>query len=341
MTASSATTDSPTVPKPLYCDPVMDGATDPTLIWNRAEQTWWMFYTARRATSPPADDVAWVHGSDIGIASSADGGTTWAYRGTAMGLATSPGQHTYWAPEVIDDGMAYHMYLTCIDGVPSSWEGHPRTIRHYSSDDLLHWRYESDLELSSDRVIDACVHRMSSGSWRMWFKDEAHSSHTYAADSDDLHQWTVVGPAVTVSSHEGPNVFALGGCFWMIVDEWAGQRVLRSEDLMTWVAQDRILDGSGRGDDDSGPGFHADVVVVGDDAFVFYFTHPGRAPGADNHQAAYQARRSAIQVARARVVDGRLACDRDEALRGPLLPLGGPSAASSGSPVPRRGLRAD
>ena len=36
-------------PAPLYCDPVHDGAADPTLIWNRDEKCWWMLYTNRRA----------------------------------------------------------------------------------------------------------------------------------------------------------------------------------------------------------------------------------------------------------------------------------------------------
>ncbi|MEH3075681.1 MAG: hypothetical protein PGN11_03240 [Quadrisphaera sp.] len=322
------------VPKPLFRDPVWDGASDPTLIWNRAERTWWMFYTARRATSALSDDVAWVHGSDIGMATSADGGATWVYRGTARGLATSPGRHTYWAPEVIDDGSTYHMYLTCIDGVPSTWEGHPRTIRHYTSDDLWHWRYESDLVLSSDRVIDACVHGLPGGGYRLWYKDEAHGSHTYAADSDDLHHWRVLGPAVTVSEHEGPNVFELGGYYWMIVDEWNGQRVLRSNDLTTWREQGRLLQDSGAGDDDVGPGYHADVVVAGEEAYVFYFTHPQRPPSAGHEERSHESRRSSLQVARVRVHDDTLLCDRDEVLIAPMLRPGAGGILTEVAPVP-------
>ncbi|MBM3311967.1 MAG: glycosyl hydrolase, partial [Candidatus Aminicenantes bacterium] len=76
-----------TPPAPLYRDPVFDGAADPSLIWNDAERAWWVFYTNRRANAPDAQDgVRWCHGTDIGIASSADGGLTWTYRGTAQGL---------------------------------------------------------------------------------------------------------------------------------------------------------------------------------------------------------------------------------------------------------------
>ena len=56
----------------LYRDPVFDGATDPMVIFNRAERTWWMLYTSRRTTAPGAG-VAWVHGTDIGVASLMDG----------------------------------------------------------------------------------------------------------------------------------------------------------------------------------------------------------------------------------------------------------------------------
>ena len=57
---------------PLYRDPIYDGAADPVVIWNREAKEWWMIYTNRRAT---AEDrrFAWVHGTDLGVASSKDG----------------------------------------------------------------------------------------------------------------------------------------------------------------------------------------------------------------------------------------------------------------------------
>ncbi len=33
--------------KPLFRDPVFDGAADPVVIWNRQERTWFLFYTNR------------------------------------------------------------------------------------------------------------------------------------------------------------------------------------------------------------------------------------------------------------------------------------------------------
>lgn len=50
-------------PKPLFRDPVYDGAADPTIIWNRGEKKWFMFYTNRRATDTINGGVSWVHGT--------------------------------------------------------------------------------------------------------------------------------------------------------------------------------------------------------------------------------------------------------------------------------------
>ena len=86
----------------------------------------------------------------------------------------------------------------------------------------------------------------------------------------------------------------------MLTDEWAGLRVHRSADLRTWEPHHRILAESGPGEDDGGNGLHADVVVVGDDAFVFYFTHPGRRPGEQPRDSLYP-HRSCRQAARERL----------------------------------------
>lgn len=315
----------PTAPAPLFRDPVHDGATDPTLVFNHAEGTWWMVYTQRRADAPPLPGVEWVHGTDLGVASSADRGRTWVYRGTVQGLDTSWGRHTYWAPEILHHDGVYHMYVSYIEGVPDRWAGHERTVRHYTSTDLAHWSFRSTLALSSRFVIDACVAPRPGGGWRLWYKDEAHGAHTWCADSPDLHTWTVVGPAVTHRAHEGPNVFRLGGHWWMLVDEWQGQRVLRSDDQDTWHVQGLVLDVPGTRPDDAGNGLHADVVVTGtDEASVFYFTHPDRVgPDGAVPDDAYPARRSSVQVARLHVVDGTLVCHRDAPLTTPVLPARG------------------
>ncbi len=299
------------MPAPLFRDPVHDGAADPVAIWNRQAEEWWLVYTNRRANAPAAG-VAWVHGTDLGVASSPDGGKTWAYRGVLAGLDIEWGRNTFWAPEIVWHGDRYHMYVSYITGVPDRWAGHARLILHYTSPDLLAWTYVSTLPLSSDRVIDACVFPLPAGGFRLWYKDEANGSHTYAADSPDLYDWTVIGPVITGRGHEGPNVFAYQGAYWMIVDEWRGQGVYRSDDLAHWARNGLVLDQPGTRPDDATIGLHADVVVQGDDAYVFYFTHPGRVAGAEGDT--YETRRSSLQVARLGVRDGVLVCDRDAPL---------------------------
>ncbi|MCM3626083.1 hypothetical protein M3194_01720 [Paenibacillus glycanilyticus] len=58
--------------------------------------------------------------------------------------------------------------------------------------------------------------------------------------------------------------------------EWRGQGVYRSDDLDNCERNGMILDTPGVRQDDGWIGHHADVVVSGEEAFVFYFTHPGR-----------------------------------------------------------------
>ena len=306
-------------PAPLYRDPVFDGAADPSLIWNDQERAWWMFYTNRRANAPDAQDgVRWCHGTDIGIASSADGGLTWTHRGTAKGLEFEPGRNTFWAPCLLEHGRVFHMFLAYVRGVPADWSG-DRHIVHYTSRNLVDWKNEGIIPLSSDRVIDAFVYAKPSGGWRMWYKDEANGSHIYAADSEDLFKWTVAGPVITGKSQEGAAVFWWRGSYWMLVDRWQGMGVLRSGDLANWTEQPAtILGVPGNRPDDGDIGRHGEVVVQGPEAYIFYFTHPA---GPKAHQKPGK-HRSSLQVARLELKDGLLVCDRDAPF---ALELGPPS----------------
>ena len=174
-------------PAPLFRDPVHDGAADATLVWNRAEQCWWMLYTNRRADADDEKGVKWVHGTDIGIASTPDGGATWNYRGIARGLEfeTNGTRNTFWAPEVVDFGGKYHAFISYVRGVPETWKG-TRDILHYTSTNLLDWKFESIVVPGS---IDACVHRLPDGRWRMWFKNEQKKIRGTVLDSEDLYTW--------------------------------------------------------------------------------------------------------------------------------------------------------
>lgn len=166
---------------PLFRDPIHDGAADPVVVWNRARKTWWMFYTNRRADLDDNSGVTWVHGTRIGIAESSDGGAHWHYVSEADIPVAQP-DYTLWAPEVIDVGGTYHMFLTVVPGTFTDWK-HLRRIQHLTSKDLLHWTPLADANLQSESTIDACVFRLPDGNWRLWYKNEADSSKVYFSDS--------------------------------------------------------------------------------------------------------------------------------------------------------------
>lgn len=307
-------------PQPLFRDPICDGAADPVVVWNPHTRTWWMFYTNRRANVPGLSGVAWVHGTRIGIAESRDDGTTWTYRGTAAielpaDVGGPPETATHWAPEIVTapDG-THHLFLTVVPGVFEDWQ-HPRRIVHLTSTDLLHWHYRSTLALASDRVIDAGVHRLPDGTWRLWYNNERDRKSIYYADSPDLFTWTDRGKCTGVGERpgEGPFVFSWRGRHWMLVDLWRGLGVYRSDDFEHWTAQaENLLAQPGRGRDDGVNGGHPCVVVNGDRAFLFYFTHPGRAGTIKpEDKDSLALRRSSIQVVELHEKDGLLSCDRD------------------------------
>ncbi len=298
---------------PLFRDPIYDGAADPTIIWNPFEKAWWLFYTCRRAISP-GTGVAFMHGTDIGIASSEDGGKTWCYRGIAQGLEYEPGRNTYWAPEVIEHDGIFHMYVTFVRGIPDSWEGYSRAILHYTSKNLWDWEFQSKLKLSSDRVIDACVIHLNDDRWKMWYKNEADHSYSYTAYSNDLYHWTNGEAEITDCPHEGTNVFRFKNKYWMVTDCWEGLGVYVSQDAYNWKRCSNILDEPGSRPDDGTIGNHADVLVCNGRAYIFYFTHPEvskderKAPG---FLWEYKSKRSSLQVAELIYKNGELSCDRN------------------------------
>jgi sucrose-6-phosphate hydrolase SacC (GH32 family) len=295
--------------KPLYRDPVYDGAADPVLVWNRQEAKWWIFYTNRRANAPRLPGVSWVHGTRIGIAESADGGATWKYRGTAQ-LPVGGDEDTHWAPDIVFHEGVYHMFLTFVPGTHEDWSGQRRIV-HLTSSDLVTWKNVGQLPFASDRVLDASVLQMADGTWRMWYNDEKAGKTIFLADSPDLMTWTDRGRAIA-DRGEGPKAFRWRGAYWLIVDRWQdGLAVYRSTDATSWTRQaETLLVAPGTGEDDKVHGGHADVVVSGDRAYLFYFTHPGRRPDAPKTDT--EQRRSSIQVVELKHKDGQLTCDRNE-----------------------------
>jgi len=302
-------------PAPLFRDPIYDGAADPVFVWNKLEKNWWILYTARRANQE-ANDVAFCYGTNIGIASSDDHGQTWAFRGY-LDLNFEKGTNTFWAPDVIYNKGTYHMFVVYIRGVYNHWGGNAHIV-HYTSKNLWDWKYQGPLKGTSDKVIDATVFQMKDGNFRLWYKDETRGAITMSADSRDLFHWKPESkPSIGGEAHEGPNVFEYKSYYWMLTDEWHGLRVYRSKDLNTWEKQGLILDGPSSRPEDKPSGAHADVQVVGDKAYIVYFTHPGRTSHSEgsndeNGVLPYNKRRSSLQVGSLEFVNGTLICDRDK-----------------------------
>lgn len=303
--------------KPLFRDTIFDGAADPSIIWNNKEKKWYMFYTNRRANDTTASGVSWVHGTRIGIAESKDG-AHWTYKDTCN-IAYQIKDVTHWAPDVLEHKDTYHMYLTIVPGIFEDWY-HPRHIIHLTSKNLIDWNFQSKLKLASERCIDADVFKLPNGTWRMYYNNENDGKSIYFADSPDLYHWTDSGKKVVKDRGEGPVVFHWKDKNWMLNDAWKGLGVYHSEDFENWTRQpNNILQIPGTGKDDMVKGGHPDVIVNGEKAYVFYFTHPGRTPENDGIDS-YETRRSSIQVAKLEYDNGAIICNRNSPVEINLKP---------------------
>jgi hypothetical protein len=282
-------------PKPLYRDPVYDGAADPTVIYNSSDRKWYMFYTVRRANVPGLSGIVWIHATPIGIATSADAGVTWKYLTTAkINYKDAVPDATWWAPAVVLEKGTYHMFLTYVPGIFTDWN-HPRDIIHLTSTDLVTWTYISTLPLEHHKDIDPGVLHLPDGTWRLWYKDEADGSSTHEADSPDLYHWTDHGkvPGLSDQGGEAPVACHWKGHYWFFRDIAHGLAMYRSDDAINWSRVGILLDKPGDGPDDKAVGKHPDIILSGDRAYLFYFTHPGTAP---SHADVADRRRTSIQV---------------------------------------------
>jgi sucrose-6-phosphate hydrolase SacC (GH32 family) len=307
---------------PLFRDPVHDGSADPTVFYNHEEKKWWMVYTQRRA-NVKTHNLSWVHGTAIGAASSDDGGISWKYRGT-LDLDYEPGHNTYWAPDVFWEDGKYHFFVSFVQGIPTDDYMDEHKILLYEGRDMWDLKFTRQIDLQSDRVIDPTVIKLPDGSYRMWYKHENAGYTTHYADSKDLVKWKPQGQAIDSAKCEGANAFYWKDKYWMITDPWKGIELFKSPDAKTWEREGMILEGIGQRPEDSAKGHHACVVPSGEYAYIFYHCNPEESFGTTTSWATigYRQRRSVIQVARLRMEDGKVVCDRDKpfALELPEMP---------------------
>jgi hypothetical protein len=316
-------------PKPLFRDPVLDGAADPTVVYHAEDQKWYMFYTVRRANVAGLSRIEWVHGTPIGIATSADGGVTWKYAGNAkINYKDAVADATWWAPAVVVDKGVYHMFLVYVPGIFDDW-GHPRDIIHLTSTDMVNWDYVATLPLEHHKDIDPGVLHLPDGTWRLWYKDEADGSSTHYADSPDLEHWTDHGkvPGLSDTGGEAPVAMHWKGHYWFFRDIGRGLAMYRSDDALSWTRVGTLLDQPGTGPDDNAVGKHPDLIISGDRAYMFYFTHPGTAV---SHADGMDRRRTSIQLVELGYdpVKNVLTADRDKPTMVDLQPPADPEKES-------------
>ncbi len=314
----NTTRELQTAKAPLFRDPVHDGAADPVLMYNYGENSWHIFYTSRRA-NVAVHGTNWCYGTRIGVAVSTDNGKSWNYKGT-LDLDFEPGDNTFWAPHVIYDNDTYHLFVTYIRGIHETWSGIGK-IAHYTSKDLWDWKFDQLIPLSEDPLLDATVYKKANGQWGMWYKN-GRIGYTVEAVSNDLKTWkNISGITIGDKPHEAPFVFFYKDYYWLLTDQWEGLGVYRSKDSDHWEKQGVILGEKGTRKEDGVRASHPCIVTTENNAYVFYFTHPGwekEGGWGDEKGKLDEAgilphiyRRSSIQVAAFKVENGILSCDRN------------------------------
>eukprot|EP01052_Picozoa_sp_SAG31_P024315 SAG31_NODE_2060_length_6538_cov_10.244448_3_plen_659_part_00 len=164
LKTDDATTGYSSAITPFYRDPLFDGAHDAELVWHEGEQSWWITYLQNRynscARSGPM--LGPTTGTDLGLASSPDGGKTWIYRGVMRGLdvptndmreAFPPGARTaqyggatWWRPAVTTVNGIYHGFFSYWEQ-PIDW-GFWKVV-HYTSTDMVRWKFEQFIRNST------------------------------------------------------------------------------------------------------------------------------------------------------------------------------------------------
>ena len=302
---------------PLITDPVFDGVTDPTLVWNETTSEWWCIFAHRRANVLlSAASIGLAHGAPLGVATSGDHGATWLYRGT-LDLPIEPGHNTFWGPTVVTVDGVHHLFTTFIRGVPNdpAWDTHgrpspwPRQVHHLTSSDLWNWTWHGRVDLATDHGHDACVAQRPDGTWSLWFKDEAIGGGICRVDSPDLASWS--SPTLVLPEwHESPIVFSLASYYWLVAESRKGLTSYRSVDASTWEETGPFVADAGTRTADVGPVRSPDVVPAGDGtAYLVYYAQSGK--DSLGKEAATSSQTSTAQVALLQVSEGRLHCDRD------------------------------
>ncbi|MCB0628939.1 MAG: hypothetical protein KDD15_04390 [Lewinella sp.] len=326
-------------PAPLFIDPNYHGSCDPEVVWNASDQLWYIYYTARR----PALENTWLQ-TPIGVVTSPDL-IQWTFRGYCRfdgEGGKKDASATYWAPAIVAHEGKLHLFATFKEDTTTAlgpWGG-PGRIVHYETplnDPVNGWKIVANLHDTTLNTIDATVYRQE-GLFHLWFKGRKKSAkqdQLYHLTSKDLYHWEpaelvpsdVFNSSATGSDfEEAPYVFEWHGRHWLITDPHLGLFVYSSDDGSKWNFQGTMLREGGKRALDNNMARHCSVALVGDRAFIFYHVEPWRRYDLEQKkgkervrifQQPLKNRRSVLQIAELKIVDGKLICDRDQLIELP------------------------
>jgi len=318
------------VSAPLFIDPNYHGSCDPEVVWNKAEQQYYIYYTSRR--SKIQDNFV---ATPLGVISSKDL-ISWKFEGYCKfdGIGgVKDASSTFWAPAIIAHNDSLHMFVTWKPDTTTekgAWGG-PGMIVHYKAaqnNPINGWEKVGVMHDTTMSTLDATVYKKDN-LFHVWYKGKKKGqkkNELYHLVSSDLAKWEdrgfsqsdVFNKSVSGSGfEEAPYIFTWKGKDWLITDPHNGLFVYNSEDSEHWKFQGTILKDGGIRELDNTMARHCSVIVKGDRAFIFYHVEPWREyenekKGLPIFKQPIKNKQSVLQMAELELVNNKLVCVRDK-----------------------------
>ncbi|MEO1012085.1 MAG: family 43 glycosylhydrolase [Bacteroidota bacterium] len=317
-----------TIPKPIFIDPNYQGSCDPEIVYNRSDELYYIYYTARRSGKRNT-----FLQTPIGVASSQDL-ANWKFEG----YCRFDGQHddkdadaTFWAPAIIATKDSLHMFATFKPDTlttKGAWGG-KGSIVHYATslnNPVNGWQKMQVMHADTLSTLDASTYWVDDTA-HLWFmaKNAMYKTQEYTLihrTTKDFDAWETIkqplgdvyNKSVTgIGYEEAPYIFLWKGSYWLMTDPHNGFAIYKSEDATYWKFQGYILKEPGTGKMDVARARHGSVLIKNDRAFLFYHVEYNRDyEGEPIFKQSLENRKSALQMAELKLVKGKLVCDRDK-----------------------------
>lgn len=319
-----------TVPKPIFIDPNYQGSCDPEIVYNALKEQYYIYYTARRSGKQNT-----FLQTPIGVASSKDL-VNWSFGGYCQfdGMYDKKdAEATFWAPAIITTKDSLHMFATFKSDTVTTkgpWGGRG-SIVHYSTaldNPIKGWKKRKVMHSDTLSTLDASAYWVGDTA-HLWFmsKSALYKNQDYTLNhltTKDFQTWKVVEqplgdvynkPATEIDYEEAPYIFRWKNSYWLMTDPHNGFAIYKSDAATRWEFQGNILKNPGTGKMDTARARHGSVLIKDNRAFLFYHVEYKRDyDGQPIFKQPLENRKSAIQMAELKIVDGKLVCDRNEPL---------------------------